>query len=426
MSLFGGSAFGGAGQNQQQSGGGQFGGLGQQSQQNKPLFGSSTTGTGGGGGGGLFGSSTAQNQPQQQTSGGLFGQSRPAGTSLFGGAQQQPQQQQQQQQQTGGLFGSSVGQPSATHAIWDQGKPSTSLFGSTLQPAQQQAQAPQPGLFGQTTVNTSSLWQPGSDVAPRQKTIPEQMQLIAEKWDPNSANCAFQHYFYNKVPAEQAPYYRPPPDEDEKKWEEALSKKPIPNTIPVLGKGFQLLGRRLEVQVAHVNVLQTRLHEINNTLTSMLQNLDLVISIRTMDAKRRHVSLSHRCLSLATKVQVLRNRGYAMDAVEEDLRKKLLTLERGVFDPALVGRGEEIWARMVGVRERARVLQEELDKAGRSAANGTGQGDSVDEEVVKKATKILQDYAAQLAHLDKELTQIQSDFTIWEKSTFVPNDSKKQ
>lgn len=213
------------------------------------------------------------------------------------------------------------------------------------------------------------------------------MQLVHGKWDPASSNCAFQYYFYNNVDKDSAPYYRPGPADDEAKWEEALSKKPGPGAIPVLGRGFATLNQRLFIQAKHLDVLQARLHEINNSLTAMLQNHDLVISIRAADARRKHVALSQRSLVLATKVQILRNRGYAMDAAEEDLKKKLVLLERSVFDPALAGRGEEIWARMVGVRERAKLLQDEFEKAGKGMADG--QQDVIDEGTMKTAAKVI-------------------------------------
>ena len=219
-----------------------------------------------------------------------------------------------------------------------------------------------------------------------QKTVPEQIKLVAEKWDPNSSNTVFQTYLYNYVSEDQAPFYRPGPQDDEAKWEEALQKKPSAGAIPVLYKGFFQLGQRLLVQKRHLDVLQGRLHEINNSLTVMLQNHDLVISIRAADCRRKHVALSQRCLALATKVQILKNRGYAMDSAEEELRTKLMTLERGVFDSALTGRGEEIWARMLGVRKRAKQLQAEFDKTGRGSSNPLGN--ELDEEVAKKAKKV--------------------------------------
>lgn len=75
-----------------------------------------------------------------------------------------------------------------------------------------------------------------------------------------------------------------------------------------------------------------------------------------------------------------------MDGAEEELRKKLLTLEKAVFDPALNGRAEEIWARMVSVRERGRQLQKEYERAGN--AMGKGKNGVIDEEVMRRAKKV--------------------------------------
>lgn len=100
-----------------------------------------------------------------------------------------------------------------------------------------------------------------------------------------------------------------------------------------------------------------------------------------------------------------------MDSAEEELKMKLLALERKVMDPALNGRAEEIWARMVSMRERGRQLQREFEKAGRTLPRDQEQG--IDGEVMKKATKILEDYSSQLAHLANELEQLQKDFKEW-------------
>lgn len=165
-----------------------------------------------------------------------------------------------------------------------------------------------------------------------------------------------------------------------------MSKKPHPGAVPVLVKGFGQLGQRMLLQKQLLKVLQGRLHEINNGLAEMLRRHDLEISVRAAAARKRHLRLNQQCMRLATKVQVLRNRGYAMDTAEEELKTKLLALEKKVMDPALNGRGEEIWARMVSVRERGRQLQREYEKAGRVVPREQEQG--IDEVVMKKATKV--------------------------------------
>lgn len=194
-----------------------------------------------------------------------------------------------------------------------------------------------------------------------------------------------QAYFYNSVPPGTAPFWQPGPEDDEQKWEEALSKKPSENTVPVLARGFQQLGLRLRMQVQAVQQLQTRLHEMNNSLEAMMQNHELSLSVRAAEAKRRHVGLSQKCLGLAIKVQVLRSRGFVMDGAEEELRRKLEGLERKVFDPGFAGREEEIWARMVALRERTGWLQKESEKLGRQIDERSG---GISEEVLAKVKKV--------------------------------------
>jgi nuclear pore complex protein Nup54 len=191
---------------------------------------------------------------------------------------------------------------------------------------------------------------------------------------------------YNNVGEDAAPFYQPGPDDDETKWEEALRKRPAPGYVPVIVRGFFELGKRAQRQKDFLTMMQTRLHEINNCLTELLSRHDLKISVRIADCRRKHLVLSKRCLALAAKTQVLRNRGYAMDDAEEELKKKLSQLERSVFDPSLNGREEEIWARMLAIREHSKRLQLEIEKAGPSAA--AQADDELDEQTMKTAKKV--------------------------------------
>ena len=219
-----------------------------------------------------------------------------------------------------------------------------------------------------------------------QKSVIDQIELAFAKWNPQSPHTFFQTYLYNAVPPEDGPFYGPGPQDDEIKWEEALAKKPSAGSIPVAVRGFEQLATRMQQQFQNLNILRGRLHEINDGLNSLLQKHDLDVSIRATECRRKHLRLSRQCLSLAAKTQVLRNRGYAMDGAEEELRKKLLNLEKTVFDPSLSGRGEEIWARMVTVRERGRQLQKEYERAGLSL--GEGKGGVINVEVMKRAKKV--------------------------------------
>lgn len=149
------------------------------------------------------------------------------------------------------------------------------------------------------------------------------------------------------------------------------------------------LGKRAARQKDYLSAIQTRLHEINNSLTDLLSRHDLKISVRIADCRRKHLVLSQRCLSLAAKTQILRNRGYAMDDAEEELKKKLIQLERAIFDPSITGRAEEIWARMLAIREHSRRLAAEIEKAGSVGGGVQNDGDDMlDENAIKTAKKV--------------------------------------
>ncbi len=218
------------------------------------------------------------------------------------------------------------------------------------------------------------------------KSVADQIEVAFQKWNPDSAISLFQTYIYNFTDPKFVPFCQPGEQDNLTKWEEAMSKKPHPGAVPVLVKGFHQLGQRMLLQRQLLKVLQGRLHEINNGLTEMLRRHDLEISVRAAESRKRHLRLNQQCLRLAAKVQMLRNRGYAMDNAEEDLKMKLLAMEGKVMDPALNGRGEEIWARMVSVRERGRQLEREFEKVGKVLPRDQEQG--IDEEVMRKATKV--------------------------------------
>jgi nuclear pore complex protein Nup54 len=102
-----------------------------------------------------------------------------------------------------------------------------------------------------------------------------------------------------------------------------------------------------------------------------------------------------------------------MDQSEEDLKKKLIELEKRAFDPVLGGRQEEIWARMSGVRERARILQEETEKLGKTIEQQQN-GELLTEEDQKALEKLLKDYDRQLDHLKKWVDDTRDEYDEWE------------
>lgn len=222
------------------------------------------------------------------------------------------------------------------------------------------------------------------------RTVPIQMMIVKDKWDPNSRASPFRAYLYNNVGEESAPFFQPGSGDDEDKWEDALRRRPGPGYVPVLVRGFWELGKRAQRQRDFIAMMQTRLHEINNALTELLSRHDLNISVKIAACRRKHQALGQRCLALAAKTQILRNRGYAMDEVEEELAKKLQQLERSMFDPSLNGRSEEIWARMLAIRENAKRLQMEIELSGRSTSQDSE--DTLNDAQMKMAKKVRQAY----------------------------------
>ncbi|KAM0323678.1 hypothetical protein ACHAQA_008613 [Verticillium albo-atrum] len=344
--------------------------------------------------GGLFGASTfgqsQQQQPQQQ-------QQQQPSLSLFGGQQNQQPQQPQQNQGTSSFFGGSFAQPQQQQPQQQQ----------QLQ-LQQSQQQQMPNLAQSQAQLSSSLWQPGSETPQNQRPPMEQIATTFRKWHPGDPSCAFRHYFYNKVDNAAVPFYKPGPNEDPKEWEEALQRKPGQGYIPVLCAGFSGVADRLQTQKRVVGEHNVRLHQINASLDAILSRHDLETSVRALAARRRHVALRERCLALAARVQVLRNRGYALSGDEDDLRLKLVELDRAVQDPALSAREEELWSRLIVLRGYADQLMKEVNKP--AATNG----ESLSEETELKVKKVLEDYEKQIQHLKKEVESITKDFQEWE------------
>ncbi|OAL26862.1 hypothetical protein AYO20_09895 [Fonsecaea nubica] len=373
-----------------------LGGPKSQPQQGGGLFSTSTQTQQGGG---LFGLGS---QPQQQ-SGGLFGatqsQQQPGG--LFGATQSQ--------QQPGGLFGTAT-QPQQQSAFG---------LGQSQQQPQQQPQRPldQTLRFGQSQQGqpgAQSLWEEGRGLNVY-RSIPVQMNIVKNKWDPSSLSSPLRTYLYQHVESEtDALKYRPGPGEDEDKWEEAVSRRPGPDWVPLLVQGFFQLGRKAQIQMEAVQRCNMMLQEINTSLDVQLDKHRQNVATRLEDCKRRQASAAQRTLVLAVKVQILRNRGYVMDNAEEELKAKLEKLQREVFDPSLNAREQEVWARMLGIRERAKRLKVEMEKLAPAAATN-GEDTTLDEETTKAAKKTLEAYEIQLRHLQKELELVQQEFEEWEK-----------
>ena len=87
-------------------------------------------------------------------------------------------------------------------------------------------------------------------------------------------------------------------------------------------------------------------------------------------------------MTLAAKVQILRNRGYALSGDEDDLKSRLQALERDVQDPAVGAREEELWSRLIVLREYSERLNKEMEKPAGAESEG------LDEETQAKAKRV--------------------------------------
>ncbi|KAI1339168.1 nucleoporin complex subunit 54-domain-containing protein [Xylariaceae sp. FL0016] len=312
-----------------------------------------------------------------------------------------------------GLFGQSANQTQT------QNQPQSNAFGGSLlgqSTQQQRPQQPTASILGASQValqNKSSLWEPGRESI-NHKPVTDQIETMVAKWAPNNQGTAFKQYFYNKVDQSRVPFYQPGPGEDPREWEQAIHDKPAPGYIPVLATGFQGIGERLKMQKNVLANYRQALHAINSSLDAILSQNDLQTSVRALNARRKHAILRQRCLALATKVQVLRNRGYSLDKEEDDLKTKLESLDQGLSDPALSARAEELWSRLLLLRGYADTLRTEIDRRGAEASEGLGE----EQEAIAK--KMLEDFDKQMEHLNKELEKVKKAYDSWQAEGNLP------
>lgn len=219
------------------------------------------------------------------------------------------------------------------------------------------------------------------------KPITDQMETVIAKWTPNHPNTAFKYYFYNNVGQARVPFFQPGPGEDVREWEQAVHDKPDPGYVPALACGFAAVSERLKMQQLALAKYRQTLHSINACLDAILSQQDLQTSVRAMNARRKHAMIRQRCLALATKVQVLRNRGYSLDKEEDDLKTKLETLDQSLADPALSARTEELWSRMLLLRGYADSLRNEIERRGTETELGLGEEGEAKAKKVRASEK---------------------------------------
>lgn len=353
----------GAAKPQSTIGGGLFGNNNQQ-QPNTGTLGGSTTG-------GLFGNKPAQ--PQTTLGGGLFGNN---------------QQQQQQQQPASAGFGLKSTQPSFAWSQpgqqQQQPQPQqSSLFGAPAQ--QQQQQFPNSHLMGSLNLQTPSsltLQQQQSANYPQQ--IQDQIVKCKESWDPSSSKSKLRTFVYNKVDKQQALLYNKPNNIMPDEWDKALKNKPNDSVIPVELLGFEALNQRNQIQIENVAQSRTILKQLLEKNTQLQQRHELEIASRILKVTNKNVEIETRLLKLGSQLAILKNRGLPLNITEEKMWNQYKELLKRSEDPAGLGKTNELWARLVVLKERARNISDQLDntmstinqKGGSTAGSSVGQSSS--------------------------------------------------
>ncbi|EEB07131.1 nucleoporin Nup44 [Schizosaccharomyces japonicus yFS275] len=356
---------------------------------NKPLFGQTQT------------------QPAANTTGSLFGNTN---TGLGQSSVTQPTN----------LFGqTNVGAPNASTAAANtsttaQAAPSLFTWNGANTSTNKAAETSTMGLQGRSFLGSSTAapGQLGSSImntstnqaaaASQLTSLQAEFEKIQNAWNLAHPDCAFQRYFYNKVPPEQAGLYVKPPNHNQQKWDEAVAKRPNNSVVPVLAVGFADVQKRINMQKQLVNAYRLRMHEIVKTLEGLHNKHELDTTIKLTEAKSRHVVLSERVLRLAIKVHVLRHRGYALKSNEEELRKKLDDLSKSLNNPQAFGRLNEIWARITLLFESENEMlsgeqRNALFKGAIDWQKNEGQLDTV--------ADVLRDHQTGLSYLTKLIKQ---------------------
>lgn len=217
------------------------------------------------------------------------------------------------------------------------------------------------------------------------------MKYVWERWNERDPNCVFKHYFYNKVDEGKVPLYKPQPGENPTEWEEALQNKPATGFMPVLCTGFAGAADRMKTQSKAIAEFNRRMHAINNDLDIILQRHELETDVRALAARRRQATIAQRLVALAARAQLLRNRGYALSGDEDDLQARLQQLEKEVLDPATAAREEDLWSKLIVLREYADQLNREMDKPSSAKEAGLDQDTEARAKMVSLRQALLED-----------------------------------
>ncbi|AJR83149.1 BAK_1a_G0020880.mRNA.1.CDS.1 [Saccharomyces cerevisiae] len=398
-----GGLFGNSAQNNSTTSGGLFGN--KVGSTGSLMGGNSTQNTSNMNAGGLFG---AKPQNTTATTGGLFG-SKPQGSTTNGGLFGSGTQN-NNTLGGGGLFGQSqqpqtntapgLGNTVSTQPSFAWSKPST---GSNLQQQQQQQQIQVPLQQTQAIAQQQQL-----SNYPQQ--IQEQVLKCKESWDPNTTKTKLRAFVYNKVNETEAILYTKPGQVLQEEWDQAMEKKPSPQTIPIQIYGFEGLNQRNQVQTENVAQARIILNHILEKSTQLQQKHELDTASRILKAQSRNVEIEKRILKLGTQLATLKNRGLPLGIAEEKMWSQFQTLLQRSEDPAGLGKTNELWARLAILKERAKNISSQLDsklmvfnddtKNQDSMSKGTGEESN---DRINKIVEILTNQQRGITYLNEVL-----------------------
>lgn len=127
--------------------------------------------------------------------------------------------------------------------------------------------------------------------------------------------------------------------------------------VPVLAVGFEGLKTRLAVQEETLKTHKEKIAEVKARIEKIHQIHTVETVIKIQEYKRKQRQLVHKVLQIMKSVQVLRNRGYALRADEEQLITRLLAMDRDLAKPSVFrGRLNELWAHVQQMKDANRLL----------------------------------------------------------------------
>jgi nuclear pore complex protein Nup54 len=153
-------------------------------------------------------------------------------------------------------------------------------------------------------------------------------------------NNVFMNTFLNFVPLahiskqELEDYLNNPPKGiDERLWAQAKLENPDPNRfIPVPLVGFAALNERFKLQEKETQQHKMRLKLITDDVSALERHVTETKS-KLDECKRKHIALSNRVLKIMISQEVIRKRGYPIQAEEDQLRAKLENIQSELNAP---------------------------------------------------------------------------------------------